>query len=334
MDNNATDVEIKPGQARSWLDATYGPVKAWQLAEKLITRCKGERVLKIELTYRREEFQSPDDLYYKASAERHLRRFISRLSERLGTSLTGLWIAKTEFQSGGWLHWHILIIGLDRIEHDLLDKCWGWGFVWIRRAGEFELRYFCKYFSKTDGVPPFLYTYRAGSVKIIHASPGFWRSPVRSGGGRPDGPIPIPVYTSIGQMINKASNRSTYRVYGRWFGNLKINFNQLLDTLRHLGLDLVPAGSKGWIAVTIDATTWQYFLGCFRSVFGVVNSVSLSGYPEQMPAAISEAAAGDNSGVKKLYLINNTKPPNPPPNIPIWLERVIEWTLAYRESPA
>lgn len=147
-----------------------------RLRERLTRRLrKGGR--HITLTYARDQWDDAEQLYDAAgdAGERHVRRFIARLEQYLGYSLKGRWFRKMEFQSGGWLHWHLLLDVQHDIRHDDLSRLWGHGHVFITRANRKALDYVCKYVAKdVDSLPVWLQARPVRSVRIIAVSPGFW----------------------------------------------------------------------------------------------------------------------------------------------------------------
>src|SRR5690606_20307089 len=99
-------------------------------------------------TYERREGETPEELFRRSSEERHVRKFIERLSRVMGQSLTGRWICKLEFQRGGWVHWHLIIVGCSSIPHRRLAKAWSHGHVWVQRCTKARVKYFAKYIAK------------------------------------------------------------------------------------------------------------------------------------------------------------------------------------------
>ncbi len=210
-------LEIRPGRSKSWLDRSYSRVLSAKLSDRLTRRCSGETGLFLTLTYRRDEFDGPRDLYRTAGSDRHVRRFIESLSNFIGESLTGRWLCKMEFQRGGWVHFHLLVLGVSRVEHAALQNIWGHGYVWINRLTKNRIRYLCKYVAKGDQLPAFLYNEPIRSVKIIRTSPGFWDDTQESsGGGDPPPPELQPTklsgcYVPIGMSIEQQENSTIVR---------------------------------------------------------------------------------------------------------------------------
>lgn len=167
-------VAVKERSSGSWLDPKCSGLLGYKLGKRLWNRCQGRRGVFLTLTYRRDEYSGPIELYRRAAAEQHVALFMRRLSRRLGRSLKGKWICKLEFQEGGWVHFHLLILGVERIEHATLKEAWGHGFVWIKRLNKTNCMYLTKYVAKGDAIPAFLYDEPPRSVKIIRVSPGFW----------------------------------------------------------------------------------------------------------------------------------------------------------------
>ncbi|MDA8375602.1 MAG: hypothetical protein M0Z50_00745 [Planctomycetia bacterium] len=319
-------IEMRARHSRSWMDARYGRILANKTANKLVARCQDEKVLKIELTYDRSEYANPEDLYDCVRAERHIRRFIASLAIFLGCSLKGKWLCKMEFQHGGWVHWHLILLGVDYINHAELMRLWGHGYVWIRRAGEADLRYTCKYFAKEDGLPDFLYLQPIRSVKFIRASPGFWNQEsvldkttepnevdkaieVAMVRDRVDPPqsLRLPIYTSIGQMIETGEAVTVCRDDQGHYIQVHYPIWQILTQIKAHGVPIT--GTKnGWIQFPLP------------TVSAVLTSVT--------PPAVN--AAGPRSGPRHtagLHLIYSTNPPK----LPKWLQRVFEYQFGWRD---
>jgi len=168
---------VKQRPCRSWLNRETSPAISAALAQRLVDRCRGESdVLMLTLSYERSAWQwDPERLFHAASDEQHVPLFFRRLQKYLGGSLKGRWLCKQEFQRGGWVHWHIILVGVPFIPHDDLTRLWGYGHVWINKAKRSRLRYVCKYASKDADIPAWLYAQRLRAVKIIRVSPGFWQ---------------------------------------------------------------------------------------------------------------------------------------------------------------
>ncbi len=172
------------------------------LRARLLRRLKGCRGVFITLTYRREEWVSPLELYRDASESQHVAMFIRRLQRALGTKLTGRWFCKLEFQSGGWVHWHLIIDGVKFIPHDELERLWGFGFVWIKPASPRNIAYCAKYLAKDGALPAFVLADRARALKVVRVSPGFWREPAQSQPDRPER-MKLNAYECVGQRLER-----------------------------------------------------------------------------------------------------------------------------------
>lgn len=210
--------EFRQRRIRSWLDESFSRVLARQLTERLLDRCRGERGLLVTLTYRRDEYESARDLWRAQSDDQHVPLFMRRLGRAIGEDLRGRWIAKAEFQEGGWVHFHVVLLGVERIEHEVIERTWGHGFVWVNRLTQSRLRYACKYVAKAGGIPAFLYASRR--VTLIRTSTGFWldgdesEEPERA--PRPEVP-PSVGYIPIGERIARAARQTVVRdEWGRW----------------------------------------------------------------------------------------------------------------------
>lgn len=198
-------VAVKIVHSKSWLSREFGPVAAARLRERLLERCKGEKGLFLTLTYDREKYDSPQDLYRRAAEERHVRLFVRELERKLRVDLTGRWLCKLEFQQGGWVHWHLLVLGVEFISHDILSDAWGMGFVWVRRMSRTNICYVCKYVAKDGEIPAFLYLERSRSVRIVRVSPGFWLKTCPRGSSERRELMPF--YRTVGQVLESSADR-------------------------------------------------------------------------------------------------------------------------------
>jgi hypothetical protein len=238
-------IRVRRSGSRSWLDYQWAGAFGARLASRLEARCEGERGVFITLTYRRSEYADPRDLYRQASEKKHVAEFMKRLARFLGEPLKGRWICKMEFQEGGWVHWHLILLGLSRIEHSELDRLWGHGHVWIKRMTQESRRYMTKYVAKGDGLPAFLYGERPRSVKVIRTSAGFWPDTEP----RPDRPKPtqspsLDAYRPIGESLRLADSTSIVRDEDGRYSSKRIPLDELLNDLRDAGYAVVSrAGS-------------------------------------------------------------------------------------------
>jgi hypothetical protein len=205
-------IAVKVTSSRSWLDREFGKVAAAKLAARLVDRVRGEVGVFLTLTYQREAWESPLELYRAAAEERHVRLFMRRLSAELGQSLSGRWLCKLEFQRGGWVHWHLVLLGVKRIDHALLHRAWGFGYVWVERLTPKCAAYVAKYVSKDGEVPAFLYGERSRSVRIVRVSPGFWDRPSesREEAERRKADV-LPWYRTVGQVLEAQEGKVVVR---------------------------------------------------------------------------------------------------------------------------
>lgn len=178
-------IGVRVQNSGSWLDPNCAGLLGWKLGQKLWRRCRGKIGVFLTLTYRRDEYSSAQDLYYRQRERQDVPLFIRRLSRLLGVSLKGKWLCKAEFQSGGWIHFHIVLVDVGRIEHADLVRLWGHGWPWIKKLTRARCLYICKYVAKGGRIPLWLYGEPPRSVKIVRTSPGFWpaedRRPTRQG---------------------------------------------------------------------------------------------------------------------------------------------------------
>lgn len=247
-------VEARQGFSRSWLSVDFARSRGAELADQLRERCKGEDGVFVSVTYDRDDWESPHELYRAASEERHARLFIRAVGRILGQNLTGRWLCKMEFQRGGWLHFHFVILGVKHIPHDRLTAAWGMGFVWVNRITRKRTDYLCKYVSKDGAMPTFLYGEKSRSVKVIRTSPGFWQ--------RPPKPRPerrhfqqIAAYRTVGEGLEQARKRVILRS-GSAVKSVKTNLG--VWAIVAAGLAVVGAGQhSGWVRLQSSLTVDQ-----------------------------------------------------------------------------
>ena len=174
---------VRERSSGSWLDPSASGFLGWQLGRRLYWRTRKRAGVFVTLTYRRDEYASSLELYRRQGERQDVPLFLRRLSRALGVSFKGQWLCKLEFQRGGWVHWHIVLLGVRRIDHGVLTRCWGKGFCWISKLTERNCVYLVKYVAKGGRLPAWIYLEKPKSVKIIRVSPGFWpvdeRSPSR-----------------------------------------------------------------------------------------------------------------------------------------------------------
>lgn len=165
--------EFRQSSPASWLHPEGQRAVSARLRERLLKRCRGHDGRVITLTYRRDEYPNPLELYRRAAERQDVPMFLRRLKKEVG-SLSGRWICKLEFQKGGWVHWHLIILDLGFVDHGKLTRLWRHGHVWVDRLTPRNISYCCKYLSKDGGLPAWLYAERPRAVKIVRTSPGFW----------------------------------------------------------------------------------------------------------------------------------------------------------------
>jgi hypothetical protein len=233
-------IRVRRSGSRSWLDYQWAKAFGAKLATRLEERCTGERGVFLTLTYQRNEYENPRDLYRQASEKKHVAEFIKRLARHLGESMTGRWICKMEFQEGGWVHWHLIVLGVSRIEHAALSSLWGFGHVWIKRMTKDSRRYMTKYVAKGDGLPAFLYAERPRSVKVIRTSKGFWNYPPKDRPTtiREESPQ-LDAYRPIGESLRRADSTSIVEDEFGGFRSYQVTLDELLSDLRASGYRVV-----------------------------------------------------------------------------------------------
>jgi hypothetical protein len=173
---------------------------------------------------------------------------------------------KVEFQTGGWVHWHGVILGLNRIEHDLLQECWGWGFTWVKRMTPENIAYVCKYVTKGDSLPSFLYM--EDRVRVVRTSNGFWGEEPRP---RVESDEPRPqylhgCYISIGERLERSRERCVVREVGTERRTLvrrsPLQVLALLRPLQACGGLKVGSGTDGrWIRVEMQSGEFLRLVG-------------------------------------------------------------------------
>lgn len=248
-------IEIKSIGTRSWLDARCARALSAALSWRLQERCKGEFGVFLTLTYDRTKYADPVDLYRRCAEEQHVPLFLRKIERFLGEKFKGRWLCKLEFQKEGWVHWHILLLGVRKIPHAALKRLWTHGHTWVSRLDKRNVRYICKYAVKSDEVPAWLYAERPRSVKIIRVSPGFWGQPARPRKREPDPnesmPMQLPAYEPIGDRINHTEDRIVARDERGSYRQVRVDLGTLLAHLLESSCAIVGRRGK-WLV--IDAT--------------------------------------------------------------------------------
>jgi hypothetical protein len=242
----------REGVSRSWCDPEYGKIMAAQFRSKLLARCRGRKGLFLTLTYRRDEWGGPHELWRAQGDEQHVALFMRSLSRAMGVELSGKWVCKAEFQAGGWVHWHIIIVDVAWVAFETLAHCWEHGFVWVKRLNARNIAYCAKYVAKEGGIPSFLM--HENRVRIIRTSRGFWGDPPRERSVSPWSQSHRCCYVSVGQRI-KASRRRTllHDGYGRWT-SVPVGLFELLSLVRAvLRLTNLSLGGGGrWMGIPLS----------------------------------------------------------------------------------
>ena len=249
-------MEVKKREPRSWLNAATGLAVAAKFRERLVKRLEGESGVFVTLTYDRQNWSDAYELYRASAEERHVRLFIRRLGQYLGESLTGRWACKMEFQQEGWVHWHLVLLGVKRIPHEDLTELWGMGHVWIDRLKKKRVVYFAKYVAKLgESIPGFLLAERQGSVKVVRVSPGFWDEPCDKKRPVSEDSMGLcpPWYVAVGEMLEDPGSVLVRFATGR-FAQLKADFFQFLMMVREWGGRFSGGSGPGWLRV--DGLSW------------------------------------------------------------------------------
>ena len=342
-------IQLKQRGTGSWLDPRSSKSLAAKLSTRLVERCRGEKGVVVTLTYRREEFGDSRELYRAAQEEQHVPLFLRKVSRHLGESLKGRWFCKMEFQKGGWVHWHILILGVRRISQEWLTEAWGRGHVWIDRVNPKALTYLTKYVAKPGGVPSWIYFERPRSVKIIRVSPGFWQisdadpdeddaeqlgysteiEPPEEQFGPPDDtfepetwdpPEPtsyrMPIYECIGSKIERNELRFTARDTDGRYLHADADIALVLAILFQKGCGVVGR-DRGWTVV--DATLTQ-----LRAAVAEAQRLSLEDEELSVDAHASGRVAAAAGASVNLIKHSNPDTPSLRRMLPKWLNRWFE----------
>lgn len=251
---------LRKKDSGSWLDPESSRLVAWKCGQRLWKRCEGRRGLFVTLTYRRDEYQNSLDLYRRASEEQHVPLLLRKIARRLKVSLKGKWFCKLEFQRGGWVHWHLIILDVDRIDHAELHQLWGRGFVWLKRLTKRNCEYACKYVAKGNALPAWLYLEKPRSVKVIRVSPGFWGEPSRP----PKEPDPydeygpgqgtiVDAFVPIGVKLRAERGCVARRLHRRI--SLGVSMPELVTELNRRGVRVLGPSWRGWLV--FDGTLQQ-----------------------------------------------------------------------------
>ncbi len=287
-------IAIKVPSLKSWFDPLSVPSLSFNLAERIKNRMGRRRGLFITLTYRRDDHESPRELFYQMKEQQHVPLFIRRLQKYLGISLKGKWMRKMEFQDGGWIHFHLIIDYSGYIPQSDIQTLWGHGFVWVNRWKDSIANYMTKYVAKDGDVPAWILAEKPKTVKIISVSPGFWEEENEK--KVYDKKIPDPwgksgCYIPIAVRLEECRNRVLCKegqTDPRFF-SLEVHIGFLLNVCHKFQVGIVGA-EQGWIQLDIDRE-------------------NLCSY--------SELAAADAAA---LHLINKRKPDS----MPFWVKPILE----------
>lgn len=161
----------------SWACSRCASRLSAKLKERLLRRLEGERIVMVTLTVRRERFGSPRSAYEFFRRNRSVTRAIASFYDANGVYEKRDWFCKLELQSGGWPHYHCLLV----VPHDLVlppkgafDEHWDYGYSNVLH--EADPGYLTKYAAKGEnswervclsGLP-------AVGVHFVSCSRGFW----------------------------------------------------------------------------------------------------------------------------------------------------------------
>lgn len=273
-------IEWRRAMFRSWADPMWGRIASAELGERLVDRCRGEKGVLLTLTYAAREWSSARECWHAQREGQHLPLFMRRLGRALGEDLAGRWFAKVEFQESGFVHFHVVLLGRSFVAHDLLEACWGHGFVWVNRLTAGRIRYACKYVSKGGAVPAFILAERG--LRLTRSSRGFWAKEKRgvndgadgvdcdSGRGGESGPgggvagvsparscerVRWPFYVSVGERMRRQHERTeVLEVESGRRRVFDVPLHEFTSHLRWLSDKLggFVAGRPGWLRVEDD----------------------------------------------------------------------------------
>lgn len=287
-------IGVRVKSSGSWLDPECCGVVGWRFGKRLWDRCSNELGVFLTLTYRHNEYSSAKELWWRQQERQDVALFMRRLGRALNQSLKGRWVCKLEFQAGGWVHWHIILLGIERIDHTLLTRAWGLGFVWVKRMTKNRVLYLAKYVAKNGKLPAWLYGERPRSIKVVRVSPGFWKEPSRQYLVNIDSrPQRLDGYVSIGERLKRKGIVIS-------LGNRR-RFSRLCDPGRFLVLLALRAtvtGMKdGWLVfdaslddvdeVWRQAVEWEK---SYKKWLAAQRSASTAAVPQPRSGAGREAA--------------------------------------------
>ena len=152
------------------------------------------------------------------------------------------------------MHWHLVVLGVGRIEHELLERTWGHGFVWIKRLTPTNIRYTCKYIAKDGAVPVWLWAEKPKSFKVVRCSPGFWGDTKDTGESRepwPDFKVGLieGCYVPIGHLRSLADEQTTSRNEEGAYRTLYMPVYQVATWLMQHGVELTA--ERGWLVADL-----------------------------------------------------------------------------------
>lgn len=314
-------IRIRRRACESWLDPKGGLSLAMAFRDRLAARLAvADKAVFITLTYDRTPYDDARSLYRAQRDDQHVVMFMRRLAKALGVkSLAGQWCRKMEFQRGGWVHWHIVLVGYSFIPWQTVLKAWGHGDIDVQRIDDAEraVKYMCKYISKDGGLPPWLYAERPRSIKIISASPGFWLDPAMRSDSDPEPTISIQGYRPIGYSIEQCKQTSVVHDVTRdeWSTHGQDSL-WLRERLRKAGIH--PSHhDKGWT-----------YYPCTYSQFERATSRN----PEGGRSPGSRAAAPGDPPLG-LFRTGNPDASASAPRLPDWYTDVLDALGVFRDFP-
>jgi len=250
-------IGVREKHSDSWLDPRCASLVAFKFGRRLWNRCKGRKGVCFTLTYDRSKYDSSRDLYRRSREEQHVALFMRKLSRLTGEDYKGKWICKMEFQQGGWVHWHIILLGPIFVAHDLLKQSWKRGHVWVGKLSKRNVFYLTKYIAKNSSLPAWLMGERPRSIKVVRVSPGFWGEEKKE--ETPDndyqkwGPVKsscVDGYVPLGQKLAKSSSIVVKTCRGIY--SIPMTLGKFLSRLGP-GLTSGASRSRGWLVLRVTA---------------------------------------------------------------------------------
>lgn len=211
-------VVIRKVRFLSWADPEGARVLGARVVKRLEERLAGSfrESLFLTLTYAPVPGESSEALFERARREQHVALFVRALRERMGCGELE-YFCKREFQANGTLHYHMIVVGLSYVPHDLVSEVWAGasgtgGFVWVERLTRARLKYVAKYVCKSGQVPPWVWELPSRGFKVTSCSRGFWGT--KSSGPEFRQPTRVFGYVPLCVKASRAKSRMWVEVDG------------------------------------------------------------------------------------------------------------------------